>query len=75
MRIKLLTTAASIILLSIFTSSCALVGATTGAIIGHQSGKGLEGAAIGAVLGTVTGALLEDGKEKSRYKAKKYERR
>jgi uncharacterized protein YcfJ len=35
-----------------------LVGAATGGIIGHQSGRGLEGAGIGAVVGAISGGLL-----------------
>ena len=35
-----------------------LLGAAAGGIIGHQSGRGLEGAAIGAGAGAVGGGLL-----------------
>ncbi|MCM8797728.1 MAG: glycine zipper domain-containing protein [Candidatus Omnitrophica bacterium] len=35
-----------------------LIGATAGGIIGHQSGHGLEGAAIGAAVGALSGGLL-----------------
>lgn len=35
-----------------------LIGATAGGIIGHQSGRGLEGAGIGAVIGGLSGALI-----------------
>jgi len=35
-----------------------LIGATAGGIIGHQSGRGLEGAAIGAAVGALGGGLL-----------------
>ncbi|OGX16547.1 MAG: hypothetical protein A2166_01320 [Omnitrophica WOR_2 bacterium RBG_13_41_10] len=35
-----------------------LIGATAGGIIGHQSGHGLEGAAIGAVVGALGGGLV-----------------
>lgn len=35
-----------------------LVGATAGGIIGHQKGRGLEGAGIGAAVGAIGGALL-----------------
>ena len=34
------------------------LGAATGAIIGHQTGRGGEGAAIGAGLGALGGALM-----------------
>ena len=36
------------------------LGAATGAIIGHQSGKQGEGALIGAGVGALTGALVGD---------------
>jgi len=35
-----------------------LIGATAGGIIGHQSGSGLEGAAIGAAVGALSGGLI-----------------
>ncbi|MBP7949318.1 MAG: hypothetical protein KA004_06650 [Verrucomicrobiales bacterium] len=35
-----------------------LTGAGLGGIIGHQSGRGLEGAAIGAGAGIIAGGLL-----------------
>lgn len=35
-----------------------LIGATAGGIIGHQSGSGLEGAAIGAAVGAISGGLI-----------------
>lgn len=35
-----------------------LLGATAGGIIGHQRGRGLEGAAIGGVLGAIGGAMV-----------------
>ena len=35
-----------------------LGGAALGGIIGHQSGHGIEGAAIGAGVGAVSGALI-----------------
>ena len=42
-----------------------LIGAGTGAIIGHQSGETGEGAAIGAAAGALGGYLLgESNKEK-----------
>ena len=37
-----------------------LIGAGTGAIIGHQSGHTTEGALIGAVAGAAGGALVGD---------------
>lgn len=40
-----------------------LVGAGTGAIIGHQSGHTKEGALIGAVAGAAGGALIGDQME------------
>lgn len=35
-----------------------LAGAGLGAIVGHQSGRALEGMGIGAAAGAVTGALM-----------------
>ena len=35
-----------------------LIGATAGGIIGHQMGRGLEGAGIGAVVGALGGGLI-----------------
>jgi uncharacterized protein YcfJ len=35
-----------------------LIGAGTGAIIGHQSGRGLEGAAIGGAVGAIGGGAV-----------------
>ncbi len=35
-----------------------VLGAATGAVIGHQKGRGLEGAAIGGGVGAAGGALL-----------------
>jgi len=37
-----------------------MLGAATGAIVGHQSGKQGEGALIGAGLGALAGALVGD---------------
>lgn len=37
-----------------------LIGAGTGAVIGHQSGKTTEGALIGAAAGAAGGALIGD---------------
>ncbi len=42
------------------------LGAASGAIIGHQSGKQGEGALIGAGLGALTGALVGDQVQKNR---------
>jgi len=36
------------------------LGAATGAIIGHQQGRGWEGAALGAALGGMTGMIVHD---------------
>ena len=41
-----------------------LGGAAVGGIIGNQSGRGLEGAAIGAGLGALGGAAIGDAKDK-----------
>ena len=35
-----------------------VIGAAAGGIIGHQSGRGLEGAAIGAGAGAVAGGVV-----------------
>lgn len=35
-----------------------LMGAAAGGIIGHQKGRGLEGAGIGAAVGAISGALI-----------------
>lgn len=46
-----------------------LLGAGAGAIIGHQSGRALEGAAIGGAAGAAGGALLgsaADDRERQR---------
>ncbi len=44
-----------------------LLGATAGAIIGHQTGDAGEGALIGAGLGAITGGIIGDSQERSRY--------
>jgi len=41
-----------------------LLGAVAGGIIGHQSGHGLEGAAIGAATGAVAGGLIGNQMDK-----------
>ena len=41
-----------------------LLGAAAGGIIGHQSGKGLEGAAIGAATGALAGGLVGSDMDK-----------
>ena len=43
-----------------------LLGAGAGAIIGHQSGRGLEGAAIGGAVGAGTGGLLGGARDDER---------
>jgi len=40
-----------------------LLGAAAGGIIGHQSGRGLEGAAIGAAAGAGAGALYGNARD------------
>lgn len=57
-------------ILSIFITGCTgtqkgaglggLIGAGTGAIIGHQSGHAKEGALIGTAVGAAGGALIGD---------------
>lgn len=45
----------------------ALGGAGLGGIIGHQSGRGLEGAAIGAGLGALGGNLIGGAQDERNY--------
>lgn len=45
----------------------ALGGAGVGGIIGNQSGRGLEGAAIGAGLGALGGNLIGGAQDQGRY--------
>ena len=45
----------------------ALGGAAAGGIIGHQSGRGLEGAAIGAGVGAVGGNMIGDAQDQRNY--------
>lgn len=40
-----------------------LIGAGTGAVIGHQSGRALEGAAVGAAAGAGAGALFGNARD------------
>lgn len=44
-----------------------LIGAGTGAIVGHQSGRGLEGAAIGGAIGAGAGALIGSAQDDRYY--------
>lgn len=44
-----------------------LLGAGTGAIIGHQSGHGLEGAALGGALGAGAGAMYGNARDQEQY--------
>lgn len=47
-----------------------LIGAAAGGIIGHQSGRALEGAAIGGAVGAGTGAAIgnqQDADQRRRY--------
>lgn len=47
-----------------------LLGAAAGGIIGHQSGRALEGAAIGGAVGAGTGAVIgnnQDSEQRRRY--------
>lgn len=44
-----------------------LIGAAAGGIIGHQSGRGLEGAALGAAGGATAGALYGNSQDQRRY--------
>lgn len=44
-----------------------LGGAAVGGIIGNQSGRGLEGAAIGAGLGALAGNAIGDSQDRRNY--------
>jgi 5'-3' exoribonuclease 2 len=44
-----------------------LLGAAAGGIIGHQSGRGLEGAAIGAAAGGTAGGLYGNARDQEQY--------
>ena len=44
-----------------------LLGAAAGGIIGHQSGRGLEGAAIGAAAGATAGGVYGNAKDQEQY--------
>jgi uncharacterized protein YcfJ len=46
-----------------------LLGAAAGGIIGHQSGSGLEGAAIGAALGALSGGMIGNAMDQADRKA------
>ncbi|MBX3176530.1 MAG: glycine zipper 2TM domain-containing protein [Candidatus Hydrogenedentes bacterium] len=46
-----------------------LLGAGTGAIIGHQSGRQGEGALIGAGVGAITGAIVGDQVDERRQRS------
>jgi len=51
------------------TAQGAVIGATAGAVIGHQSGNAAEGAIIGGALGALTGAAIADQRQKRVHKA------
>lgn len=44
-----------------------LLGAAAGGIIGHQSGRALEGAALGAAAGGTAGALYGNARDQEQY--------
>ncbi len=44
-----------------------LIGAAAGGIIGHQSGRGLEGAALGAAAGGTAGGLYGNARDQEQY--------
>lgn len=53
-----------------------LSGAALGGIIGHQSGRGLEGAAVVAGLGALAGNMIGDSQDQRRgYYTDRYGRR
>lgn len=45
-----------------------LAGAALGGIVGHQSGRTLEGAAIGAAAGAGAGALYGNARDEEQYR-------
>lgn len=51
----------------------ALGGAAAGGIIGHQSGRGLEGAAIGAGLGGIGGNMIGNAQDQRNYQNYQYQ--
>lgn len=55
----------------------ALGGAAAGGIIGNQSGRGLEGAAIGAGLGGLGGNVIGGAQDQrnGQYRDRRYDRR
>ena len=59
------------------TAIGALGGAAAGGIIGNQSGRGLEGAAIGAGLGALGGNVIGGAQDErnARYYDRGYDRR
>ena len=74
---KIVLTAIAALGLITFNTSCGpgakrgaviggLAGAGAGAIIGHQSGRGLEGAAIGGAVGAGSGALIGGARDDER---------
>jgi uncharacterized protein YcfJ len=44
-----------------------LLGAAAGGIIGHQSGRGLEGALIGGAAGATAGGLYGNARDQEQY--------
>ena len=44
-----------------------LLGAAAGGVIGHQSGRALEGAAIGAAAGGIAGAVYGNAQDQEQY--------
>jgi uncharacterized protein YcfJ len=44
-----------------------LLGAAAGGVIGHQSGRALEGAAIGAAAGGTAGAVYGNAQDQQQY--------
>lgn len=46
-----------------------LLGAGAGGIIGHQSGRGLEGAALGAGIGALSGNMYGNAQDQRNYNA------
>ncbi|RYD50180.1 MAG: hypothetical protein EOP85_00125 [Verrucomicrobiaceae bacterium] len=49
-----------------------LIGAAAGGIIGHQSGRGLEGAALGAAAGGTAGGLYGNARDQEQYGNRRY---
>ena len=52
----------------------ALLGAGAGGIIGNQSGRGLEGAAIGGILGALAGNAIGQSRQQQQFAPRGFNR-